>query len=171
MKLIIFITMLSINLFAKEFHHNHKAHVHGGASLAIAFEALTGKIEFKAAADGILGFEHSANSEIEKRKLTNVKAEFETQIADMIKFEDALKCQFMPEKVAMVSEAKAKSGGQHSDWIATYKVQCEKSPEGTVVEINFSKYSGLNDIDITVLVGNLQKSAEYKKGPLKLELK
>ena len=56
----------------KKEHRQHEAHVHGGATLSIAFDQLKGRVEFKAASEGVLGFEHQAKSEKDKKKLNDI---------------------------------------------------------------------------------------------------
>lgn len=163
--------LISLTTLAKEKHQNHEAHVHGGATLAIAFDSNSGKVEFKAAADGILGFEHKHTSAGDKEKLQQATAIFESQINELIKFDPQLQCQFKGERVGLFFSEKGNGSGQHSDWIATYSIICQKAPQGSVVEIDFSKFPHIDDIDITALVGSVQKSAEYKKKLLKVELK
>ena len=38
----------------KSSHREHKAHVHGGGSLAVAFDGASGKLEFKSSAIGLV---------------------------------------------------------------------------------------------------------------------
>lgn len=162
----------------KKEHRQHEAHVHGGATLSIAFDQLKGKAEFKAAAEGVLGFEHEAKSEDDRKKLNETVAKFEASIGSMVKFDEALGCTFVKEKIEIVAKneqhvEKGNGGhhGEHSDFIANFTVNCKNEIRGAKVVFDFSQFRGIKDIDVTMLVGDLQKSVEVKKKPVTLELK
>lgn len=176
------IVLVSTIVFAgkKHEHRHHEAHVHGGATLNIAFDQLNGKVEFKAASEGVLGFEHEAKSENEKKKLSETLAKFENSIGSMIKFEESLGCTFAKDKIGMVSEEEGqkatekghdKHKGEHSDFAANYTVVCKTEIKGSKLTIDFSQFKGVNDLDVTLLVGDLQKSVEVKRKPVTVELK
>lgn len=191
MKIPIFLalTALSLNVFAgkEKKHRHHDSHLHGTATLSIAFEQLNGKIEFKAASEGILGFEHEARSEKEKQKLANIIAVFEKSSSQLIQFDANSNCVFTAEKVGMEAESGATEGkaakgphkhehkkahqGEHSDFVAHYNVQCQKDLKGTQLTLDFSQFKGLRDTDVTLLIGDLQKSIELKRKPVTIELK
>lgn len=153
-------------------HREHGAHVHGGGTLAIAFDDLKGKIEFKGAAEGILGFEHQPRSAKDKKTVADAVLMFENDISKMIQFDPALNCQFKKEMVGQIPEEGEEGSGEHSDWAANFSVACGKSPLGTKLTIDFSNINRLKDLDITVLAGSVQKSAEFKgKKPVVLDLK
>lgn len=164
----------------KKEHRHHEAHVHGGATLSIAFDQLKGKVEFKAASEGVLGFEHEAKSEKDKKKLSDAIAKFEASIGSMIRFDESTGCVFTKEKIEMVAEkedhdAKEKDHdehkGEHSDFVAQFGVDCKKEVKGTKVTFDFTSFKGLKDLDVTLLVGDLQKSVEVKRKPVTIELK
>ncbi len=152
-------------------HREHAAHSHGSGSLAIAFDDSKGKIEFKAAAESILGFEHRAQSKKDQKTLAEAVHHFESDIGTMIIFDEALGCQIQKENIGQVAEAGEKEISQHSDWAANYTVTCKRSPVGSQVKVDFSSLPHLHDLDITVLAGSIQKSAEFKGSPLVLDLK
>ena len=82
---ILFLLLISpVTFAAAKEHRHHEAHVHGSATLNIAFEKLQGKIEFKAAADSILGFEHEAKSEKDKKTVSDISSLFENNINTMV---------------------------------------------------------------------------------------
>lgn len=165
----------SINLFAKTkaAHKHHKAHVHGAATLNLAFDGVSGRIEFKAAADGVVGFEHEANSEKDKVKLAEVISKFESRLSQMVIFDQLLECVISIDKTSLVLESKAekKAHAQHADFVSHANVVCKKSPLGTKITFDFTAFKALKDIDATILIGDLQKSVEIKNKPLMLELK
>lgn len=147
-------------------HREHAAHVHGSARLEIAFEDLKGRVEFKAASDGVVGFEHQAKSAKDKKILQEALAKME-KMDRMVQFDSTLGCSFKRDKVEMVRESNQDS---HSNIVATFDVLCQKSILGSQLKVDFSPFPNLRDIDITVLVGGLQKSVESKGKPLSIHL-
>ena len=87
----------------------------------------------------------------------------------MVQFDSSLGCKIQPEKIDMQSEetgkdhAKEKHHGEHSNFVANFNVACEKSVTGSKMKIDFTTFPKLNDLDITVLVGDLQKKRIIKK--------
>lgn len=152
--------------FAKKEHRHHEAHVHGSAQLHIAFDNLVGKLEFKAASEGVVGFEHKAKSDKDKKTLEEVISKFESSISQMVAFEPKAECAFMKEKVEMVTES-----GNHSDFIASYQVTCKQNLFGSNLTVDFTKFKKIKDLDVVIMVNDLQKSVEVKKKPVTIELK
>lgn len=165
--ILLFITLSISNAFAgkKKEHRHHEAHVHGSATLNIAFDNLKGKVEFKAASEGILGFEHEAKSEKDKKKLADTLAKFETSINSMVKFESTLDCVISKEKI------ENQVNGHHVNFIANFNVECKKDLKGSKLTFDFSEIKGLKDLDVTLLIGDLQKNIEIKRKPVTVELK
>lgn len=178
MKSIFFIiSFFSILSFAHE-HREHGAHEHGAGKLAIAFDdaqpgspAVKGKVEFKGAAEGILGFEHQPRNDKDKKIVADATAHFENDIGKLVQMDQSLDCKFTKELIGQVPEEGEEGSGEHSDWAANFNVTCAKSPVGTKMTVDFSSFKRLHDLDITVLAGNVQKSAEFKKKPVAIELK
>jgi hypothetical protein len=153
-------------------HREHGAHIHGGGTLAIAFDDMKGKIEFKGAAEGILGFEHQPRSDQDKKTVADAIAHFEKDISKMIQFDPSLNCQLTKDMIGQVPEEGEEGSGEHSDWAANFSVACGKSPVGTKLTVDFTSFKRIKDLDITVLAASVQKSAEYKgKKPVVIELK
>lgn len=146
-------------------HKHHKSHVHGTANLSIAFDGTKGRIEFKAAAEGILGFEHEAKTEKDKAKLAETISKFETQLNLFVKFEDSLGCVYTLTKNNLEIDKK------HADFVVLADVLCQKSPLNTNVVFDFSAFKALSKTELTFLIGDLQKSAVIKKKPLTVHLK
>jgi hypothetical protein len=148
-------------------HHEHGAHSHGSAKLDIAFDDKVGKIEFKGSAFGIVGFEHSAKSITDKKILENSIFKFESEISKLVSFDSSLKCLFNKVRIEIIPDS---DGDNHSDFAASFQVNCVNSPMGSQLKIDFSIFKNIKDLDITVLVGELQKSAEFKGKPVTLDL-
>lgn len=161
-------------------HRHHEAHVHGSAKLSIGFDGLSGKVIFEAAAQGIIGFEHKAKTDLEKKQAEDRLKELVSIFPSMIVFDSNLSCQFKQEKIEQIfektneSEVKNKKEprhGEHSEISATFFVNCQKAILGSKLRLDFTKMKNLNDIDVTVLVGDLQKSVELKRTPITIDLK
>jgi Protein of unknown function (DUF2796) len=180
----VFILGLSLSVVAESHKHSEhreqEAHVHGGATLNIAFDQLKGKIEFKGAADGIVGFEHAAKSDQDKKAVADAILKFETNISTMVNFDTRLGCVVSKELVEIQAEEHAehkdekKSNslkGQHSDFIAHFSVVCAKSVLGSKITFDFTPFKRINDLDVTILVDAVQKTTEVKKKPVTLEIK
>lgn len=181
---IFILTSAHFSLAKKKEHRHHESHVHGGATLNIAIDQLKGKVEFKAASEGILGFEHEPKSEKDKKKLNDVIAQFENGIGTMVKFDDTLGCQLTKEKIEMSQDKdedhekddkakhnKSKHKGEHSDFIANFNLECKQEVKGSKLVLDFSQFKGLKDLDVTLLIGDLQKSVEIKRKPVTIDLK
>ncbi|HPI41054.1 MAG TPA: DUF2796 domain-containing protein [Pseudobdellovibrionaceae bacterium] len=176
------VILTSLVVFAdkKNEHRHHEAHVHGGAVLNIAFDQLQGKVEFKGASEGVLGFEHEAKTEKDKKKLSQVISQFESGMGSMVKFDASLGCVFSKEKIERVGEENHEDHenqnddkhhhGEHSDFVALFNVLCKKEIKGTKLTIDFTQFKGVKDLDVTILVGDLQKSIEVQRKPVTVEL-
>lgn len=172
MKIVYFILLTSSLAFSSTKktteHRHHGAHAHGEGSLGLAFDGATGKIDFKIPSESILGFEHKVKTSKDKKKQFDSLDKFDSNVAKMIVFDAALKCQFLKEKLEVVFDSKS---SKHSDVVAVYNVNCQASPIETTVTFNFKKYfSKIKNIDAQVIVDSLQKSIEISKDGTKLML-
>lgn len=164
----LFLILFNPFAFSKSEHRQHHAHVHGGGQLAIAFDGLNGQIEFKSSADSILGFESIPKTESQQKIVAEAESIFKDKISQFIKFDTLSQCQLTPNKIGQFFGSKTK---KHSDWIATYSVKCQKSLIKTQVTFDFTTYKNITDLDITLLIDSLQKSAEYKGQSLTVDIK
>ncbi len=169
MKRIILLCALSFGIISMaDEHREHKAHQHGAAKMAIAFDGLVGKITLELASEGIYGFEYTPKKESDKKKQQEGLKQLENNIEKMVAFSPELKCVFNKEKI----EVDQHEGGKHSDIDASFGIHCEKDPIGTAITFNVQKYfPKLKDVVIQILAGDLQKSVEVKSNGLQVELK
>lgn len=173
MKLMIPLLILSLGLPAaakpKKERRAHGAHVHGHAALAISFEGAQGRLDFRTPADAIVGFEHEAKTVAQKETVRANSEKFEKGLAEMVKWDASLNCRF--EKAATQIK-REKDDGHHSEFVAQADIACDKSPAETKVTFDFLKmFPKLRDVDATLLVDNLQKSAEIRSSGVAVELK
>jgi hypothetical protein len=164
------VLLFSLSSFAKgkKVHRHHEAHVHGGAILNIAVDQLKGKLEFRAASAGVVGFEHTAKSEKDKKTVSEAISTIEAKISQLIQFDSSLGCVFTKEKIELVPESESSS---HSDFVAVFNITCTKSVVGSKVTFDFTSMKKIKDLDVTVLADAVQKTAEVKSKPVTLELK
>ena len=166
---------VSLNLFnsaeskAKEAPHRELgAHVHGQATLAIAFDNQIGHFEFVAASEGLLGFEHPAKTAIDKKTLLDMTDQFKKNISKYVRFSETLNCTWSQSSSDMVFD---KTHSNHSNFVAKFDILCGKSVQGTQLVLDFTAFKKLHDIDVTILVGDLQLKSELKAKPVTIELK
>lgn len=163
----VFVSLIGTHAFSAE-HREHKAHVHGAAKMAIAFDGLVGKITWEVASEGIYGFEYVPKTAADKKKQQDGLKKLETNISDMVAMSPDLKCVFTKEKI----EVDQHEGGKHSDIDASFNIKCEKDPIGSTIAFNVQKsFPRLKDVDVQILAGDLQKSVEAKSNGFKVELK
>ena len=169
MKSFIFFSVCLLSFVASTHEHReHAAHNHGSGNLSIAFDDNKGKIDFKIPSESIFGFEHSAQSEKDKKTMAAGLFQLENKISEMIVFDATLKCQFSKNKIEVVPEDKHSN---HSDTVASFLVVCAKSPVGTKIVFNFQKFfPRIKDLDVQVLAGVIQKSSEAKQNGTVIEL-
>lgn len=146
---------------------HHHAHVHGQAKLSLVFDGATGEVDFDTPADSILGFEHKARTQAQKKLLSEATQKFRDQIASMIVFPSEMECSWVPSRV----ELKVGSGG-HADWEAQYKVTCKVAPsKGTRVEVKLQEaFLGLSRVEVKYVLDSVQGSqALAKSGIVELQ--
>lgn len=64
--------------------HQHKAHVHGAATLNIAIEDRTAAVEFESPAESVIGFEHKARSASDLEKQARALDMLRNKIDSMV---------------------------------------------------------------------------------------
>jgi hypothetical protein len=152
----------------KKEHRHHQAHTHGAGKMSIAFDGLNGRIEFESAAESILGFEYSPQTNRDKKIVDDAVKTFKQDFAKMVQFDATLGCVIAVDKVEQKMEGKNSS---HSDFVASYNVQCKKTILNTTVKFKFTSYEHLNDVDVTILIDKLQKNIEITNKESSVDLK
>ncbi len=161
--------ILAFSVFsANAQHRQHLAHTHGAGKMSIAFDGLNGRIEFEVAAESILGFEYAPKTNSDKKVVAQAIKSFQKDFDQMLQFDSALGCVLSPDKVEQKMEGKTSS---HSDFVATYNVQCKKFLINSRVKFNFSRYEHLNDLDVTILIDAFQKTIEITNKESVIDLK
>jgi hypothetical protein len=152
----------SLVFAAKEQH----AHVHGHASVSMAFEGKQGKISVNVPTEAIYGFEYAAKSAKDKKAKQAGLDKLEQKISEMIVMDPSLKCEIKKD----IFEIDQKD--HHADIDADFNVNCNKSPADSVITFNFQKvFSHLKHVDVSIVLGDIQKSEKVEKDGVSVELK
>ena len=129
------------------------AHEHGGAKLNIAIEGKEATIELETPADGIVGFEHAAVSDADKKRQSTALDTLKNRIAEMVVFDRSAACTFTARRVAV--EKDPDEG--HSDVKGEFGVSCGKPPAGTQLRFGFTKiFPRIVDVEVQLLNGDQQ---------------
>jgi hypothetical protein len=158
----------------------HEAHVHGVAEINIAVEGSKAEIEFRAPAESIMGFEHEAKSNSDKKKRDAALKTVQTKMNQMVIFDPKLSCKYSEVKTAIVEEqdepGKTHAGkdgqahedekktAEHREVRATVSVSCDKRLAGSRVKFGVSKlFPALHETKVQVLGDAQQSGATIKK--------
>ena len=176
--------IFSFDLGAAEKRH-HDAHVHGVAEINIAVEGAKATVEFRAPAESLMGFEHEAKSESDKKKRDAALDQLRTKKDQMVVFDPKLGCKSSDIKTTIVEEkgdhTKAQPGkdthkdqkksAEHREVHGTFSVACDKPLAGTRVKFGVSKvFREIQEIKVQVVGDSGQSGATIKKdkGDVKL---
>ena len=167
---------LGVGAAAQKRHHD--AHVHGVAEINIAVEGAKATVEFRAPAESIMGFEHEAKSDSDRKKRDAALELLQTKRDQMILFDPKLGCKSSTMKTSIVEEhedhAKTPSGkgghkdqkknGEHREVHATFSVACEKPLAGSRVRFGVSKvFRDIQEIKVQVVGDSGQAGATIKR--------
>ncbi|MBM4259891.1 MAG: DUF2796 domain-containing protein [Deltaproteobacteria bacterium] len=154
-----------------EKRHSH-AHVHGAAEVNIAVEGKKVTIELRTASEGVMGFEHEAKSDADKKKRDAALKRVEEKFGEMIVLDKKLGCKSQGGNVTLVQTDEkggkdAKSGaksGEHREVRARYQYECDKAPAGSRVKFGITKvFPAIRDVKVQVLADAKQSGATIKK--------
>ncbi|MBB4170559.1 DUF2796 domain-containing protein [Rhizobium sp. BK538] len=169
--------------YAKEEHRELGPHVHGHGTLAIAFEANNLQMELTAPGMDIVGFEHEAETDEQKKAV-------ETAIDDLkeplkfFSFPDSAGCKVTAADVKLVAEAHeeheaaAKTEGaateehddHHDEFRATYTLACTDAAQVTSIEFPFfDRFTGSEELDVTVIDAKGQTAFEVSRESRRLD--
>jgi hypothetical protein len=181
----VWLLMFFFDVGAAAEKRRHDAHVHGVAEINIAVEGTKATVEFRAPAESIMGFEHEAKSESDRKKRDAALEQLRTKKDQMILFDAKLGCKSSDVKTAIVEQkgddTKAQSGkdaqkdqkksGEHREVYGTFSVACDKPLAGSRVRFGVSKvFRDIQEINVQVVGDSGQSGATIKrdKGDIKL---
>jgi hypothetical protein len=177
--------MFSFGIGAAAEKRHRDAHVHGVAEINIAVEGTKATVEFRAPAESVMGFEHEAKSESDKKKRDAALEQLRAKGGQMVVFDPKLGCKSSDMKTAIVEtkgeSTKAQAGkeahkdpkksGEHREVHGTFSVACGKPLAGSRVKFGVSKvFRDIQEIKVQVLGDSGQSGATIKKdkGDVKL---
>jgi hypothetical protein len=158
----------------------HDAHVHGVAEINIAVEGAKATVEFRAPAESVMGFEHEAKSESDKKKRDAALEQLRTKRDQIILLDPKLGCKSSEVKTSVTQQttehAKAqtdkgghnqkdqKKSGEHREVQGIFSVACEKPLAGSRVRFGVYKvFPEIHEIKVQVLSDSKQGAATIKK--------
>jgi len=158
----------------------HGAHVHGVAEINIVIEGAKAVVEIRAPAEGIIGFEHEAKSESDKKKRDAALERLQKYKEQMVVFDAKFSCTFSPMKTMIVEEKTAaakdepgkvsrgqkeqKKIGEHREVHGTFTAACAQPLTGSRVRFGVTKaFPRIQEIKVQVLSDSGQSGATIKK--------
>lgn len=174
------LAMLSSDMGGAAEKRHHEAHVHGVAEVNIAIDGSKADVEFRAPAESVMGFEHEAKSESDKKKRDAALRTVQTKISQMVVFDPKLSCKFSEVKTAIVEEKgepgktqsdksahghkDQKKTAEHREVRATFSAACDKTLAGSRVTFGVHKtFPAIGEIKVQVLGDAKQSGATIKK--------
>lgn len=142
------------------------AHSHGAAKVNIGIEGNGGTVEFEAAADPVIGFEHAPKNAGEQKKVDAALANLKARIGELVIFPAGLGCKFQNTKALFETE------GQHAEVHAEFKLQCAKPAKGAVIKFGISKlYPEIEEVNVQAVSEGGQTGATIRKdqGSVRIE--
>jgi hypothetical protein len=139
--------------------HRHGAHVHGTAKLNIAVEESTATVEFEAPAEGIIGFEHKAETAADQRKQAMALDLLKNKIGSVLIFESALGCRFSPASLDVVQQSDG-----HAEVHGVFVVTCDSPLTGSKVRFAFTQtFPAIRSLNVQVVAATQQVGATIKQ--------
>lgn len=151
------------------------AHAHGAADLNIVVEGKKVTVEFRSPAEDIMGFEHEAKSDADKKKRDAAMNTIKERFGEMVVFDKKLGCKYQPGEVSLVrtdddpqdpnhGKGDHKKGAEHREVRATHHFICAQEPAGSRVRFAVSKmFPSIRDLKIQVLSGAKQSGAKIQR--------
>ncbi len=153
------------------------AHEHGVAEVGVAIDGKTAQIEFTAPGSAIMGFEHEAKTDADKKKMADAFAKFRQNAAAMFVFDAAVGCSVATKQIGIAGEhdhghdhdAKGAKGHDHdhdhghADVRALVDVKCTQALEGSTLRFAVKRFFPEAETLRVQVVGNsFQTGAELK---------
>jgi Protein of unknown function (DUF2796) len=165
--------LLADNGTAAEQRHA-EGHVHGVAEINIAVEGKKIVVEFRTPTEGLMGFEHEAKSDAERRKRDTALKLINDKFPEMVILERKPGCRFEGGKATIVrSDSKDadsrghgdhEKSGEHREVRGTFSFECQSDPAGSRVRFGVAKlFPDIHEIKVQVLSDAKQSGVTIKK--------
>jgi hypothetical protein len=151
-------------------------HAHGIAEINIAIEGKKIAVELLTPTEGLMGFEHEATTDAEKKKRDAAVRILESRFDELVILDRKLGCKSKPGKVTVVrseshdrKETKrghgdGKRSGEHREARVAFEYECQQSPAGSRVQFGVTKlFPEIHELKIQVLSDAKQSGATIKK--------
>ncbi len=157
------------------------AHEHGVAEVGVAVDGNTAQIEFTAPGSAIMGFEHEAKTDADKKKMADAFAKFKANSAAMFQFDAALGCTVATKQIGVAEDhdhdhdhdaaahshdAKGhdhKHEASHADVRALVDVNCKQALQGSTLRFSVKQFfPEAETLRVQVVGANFQTGAELK---------
>ena len=151
-------------------------HAHGIAEINIAVEGKKIVVELFTPTEGLMGFEHEAKTDVERKKRDAAVRVLESRFDELVILDKKLGCKSKPGKVSVVrSESRdgketthaygsSKRSGEHREARVTFEYECQQSPAGSRVQFGVTKlFPEIHELKVQVLSDANQSSATIKK--------
>ena len=160
-----------------EKRHGH-VHVHAVAAVNIAVEGTKAIVEFRAPAEHVIGFEHEAKSESDKKKRDTALMRLRERGDRMFVFDSRLGCRSaemkatIGEETLMGAEAqsgkreqkKDKTSGEHREVHASFSVLCDKPLAGSRVQFRvYEHFPEIHETKVQVISETQQSATTIKR--------
>jgi Protein of unknown function (DUF2796) len=171
------ISLLTADRLTAAEKRHAEAHVHGVAEINIVVEGKKVAVEFRTPTEGLMGFEHEAKTDAEKKKRDAALKLINDKFPEMVILERRPGCRSEGGKVAIVrsdaddGEDKKrgqadhnKKSGEHREVRATFNFQCQSDPVGSRVQFAVTKlFPDIHELKVQVLSDANQTGATIKK--------
>lgn len=151
-------------------------HVHGAAEMNIVVDGKKIVVEFRSPAEGLMGFEHEAKTDADKKKRDAAMQSIKERFGQMVLFDKKMGCTSQPGETSLVradggdskdhkhGKGDHKKSGEHREVRATHHFTCEQDPAGSRVRFAVTKmFPGIHDLKVQVLSGTEQSGATIKR--------
>lgn len=155
-----------------------QAHEHGVAEVGVAVDGKSVQIEFTAPGSAIMGFEHEAKTDADKKKMADAFAKFRANAPAMFVFDAALGCKVSTVSIGLAEEDHDHDHGDgeghnhahgedhdhdHADVRALVNAECTRAAEGSTLRFQVSRFfPEAATLRVQVVGNNFQTGAELK---------
>jgi len=175
--------ILAVPALAEETTHRQLGpHVHGQGTLDIAIEGKKVELELVAPGMDIVGFEHIPSTDDQKAAVEKAKAKL-TDVLSVFKLPAAAKCKVDTANVESRKETHEPGekdpdeedekipGHEHSEFHATYTINCEAPESLTGLEtVYFANFAGAQLLNVNVTTSKGQTQAQMTREKPTLDL-
>ncbi len=174
---------LGVNKGTAAEQRHAEAHVHGMAEINIVVEGKRVVVEFHTPSEGLMGFEHEAKTDAEKKKRDAAMKIVNQRSNELIVFDkrSACKSRSATARIARGEDHDTKDkthaaenqkiSGEHSELQAVYQFECDRSPLGTKVSFGVSKlFPDIHEIKVQILTDTKQTGVTIKNDKGNVEL-